>query len=406
MSDDFDNNFDGLDNVESEGDTYTEVIYESWFSRIKSAFGSILFGLLLLIGGVVLLFWNEGRAVTTANSLKEGAKLAVEAKADAIDPALDGKLVHIAGPLAIEGDPRDGDFGVTAPGVRLVRVVEMYQWKEHKSSQTEKKLGGGEETRTTYSYTKEWSDKPISSDGFKQASHRNPSMPLHGATFYARAAHLGAYHLTPEQAGALGHEEDIPLDAALAAKVSNSLRRPARLLDNRVVVGGDPGQPQIGDLRISYQSAKVEEASFIAQQRGKGLSPYATKAGDELFLSHVGVTPAKEMFKEAEEDNAILTWMLRFFGFILLFVALKLITSIASVLADVVPFFGNLVDAGLGFVAALLAGALTLLVTGVAWIYYRPLLGGSLLAGALALTLWPLLKARAQGARKAAGGAA
>jgi hypothetical protein len=186
-------NPDWNDNQSYAGaDTYTETTHKSWFGRIGDALGGIIFGFILLLIGVGLLFWNEGRAVHTALSLKEGAKKVVEAKAEAIDPALEGKLIHVTGPIVVRTPPRDSDFGVTAAGVRLERKVEMYQWKETSNSRNQKKLGGGEETVTTYSYTREWADKPIQSNSFKQPSgHYNPPLPIHAQTFPAQAR-LGA----------------------------------------------------------------------------------------------------------------------------------------------------------------------------------------------------------------------
>jgi len=186
-------NPDWNDNQSYAGaDTYTETTHKSWFGRIGDALGGIIFGFILLLIGVGLLFWNEGRAVHTALSLKEGAKKVVEAKAEAIDPALEGKLIHVTGPIVVRPPPRDSDFGVTAAGVRLERKVEMYQWKETSNSRNQKKLGGGEETVTTYSYTREWADKPIQSNSFKQPSgHYNPPLPIHAQTFPAQAR-LGA----------------------------------------------------------------------------------------------------------------------------------------------------------------------------------------------------------------------
>ena len=42
-------------------DTFTEVTSQSWFGRIGGAIKGILIGFILLIVGVGLLFWNEGR---------------------------------------------------------------------------------------------------------------------------------------------------------------------------------------------------------------------------------------------------------------------------------------------------------------------------------------------------------
>ena len=56
----------------------TEVTNQSVFGRIGNSFVGALFGIALLIGSIVLLFWNEGRAVATAKSLREGAATVID----------------------------------------------------------------------------------------------------------------------------------------------------------------------------------------------------------------------------------------------------------------------------------------------------------------------------------------
>src|SRR5690606_17530478 len=72
----------------------------SWFGRIKRSLAGLFFGILMIVGMVVLLFWNEGRAVATARSLAEGAGMVVSVDANHADPAREGALVHVSGPVA------------------------------------------------------------------------------------------------------------------------------------------------------------------------------------------------------------------------------------------------------------------------------------------------------------------
>ena len=71
-------------------DSFTETTSVSWFGRLRRSVGGVVIGLLLIIGMVVLLFWNEGRAVTTARSLAEGAGAVVSVGADAVNAANEG----------------------------------------------------------------------------------------------------------------------------------------------------------------------------------------------------------------------------------------------------------------------------------------------------------------------------
>ncbi len=142
-------------------DSFTETTTKSWGSRIGESIKGVLFGLVLVVGSCIFLFWNEGRAVQTQRSLTEGASLVVPADPSRVDPANDGKLVHLSGDLKPGAPLTDPDFTVSATALRLARTVEMYQWKEESKSETRKNTGGSEETVTTYEYVRTWSETRI-----------------------------------------------------------------------------------------------------------------------------------------------------------------------------------------------------------------------------------------------------
>jgi hypothetical protein len=68
-----------------------------------------------------------------------------------------------------------------------------------------------------------------------------------------------------------------------------------------------------------------------------------------------------------------------------MYLGIVLIFKPLVVLADVLPFLGDLAGMGTGLIAFLLATPGTLVVVALAWIYYRPLLGLLPLVGAAAL---------------------
>lgn len=103
------------------------VSQQGWFSRIGGAFKGIVVGLLMFFAAVPLLFWNEGRAVQTYKSLKEGAGAVVSAQSSPRDAGLDLKLVHLIGEATVDAPVRDPVFGFEQRGLRLERTVEMFQ---------------------------------------------------------------------------------------------------------------------------------------------------------------------------------------------------------------------------------------------------------------------------------------
>jgi hypothetical protein len=384
-----------------DSDTFTEVTGRSWFGRIGSSIKGVLFGLVLGGLATALLWWNEGRAVTTAKSLKEGAAAVVAVDSGAVQRDNDGKLVHLSGQATTSETLSDPVFAVSSTAIALRRTVEMYQWQQSSHSETHKKLGGGEETSTTYSYDKAWADHRVDSSEFKKPEgHANPSrMPYQGETWRAGTVTLGAFTLSTGLASQMTQFEPVAPPATTMPRLTESAA-PIVRSGNGYYLGANPNTPQVGDLRISFSAVFPAVVSVIAKQTGSSLSGYPTHAGRTLEMLEPGVQPAAAMFKAALQRNTLLTWVLRLAGLLGLFLGLYSIFKPLAVLADVLPFLGSLVAAGIGFVAFLIAIMIWFVVVAIAWLVYRPLLGLGLL-GAAAVALVQLV-GRARTRRAAA----
>src|ERR1700692_4267024 len=122
-------------------DNFTETTTEGWGSRLGGSLVAALIGLLLVPAAVVLLYWNEGRAVDAIRALNRGAASVGEVNAATMDPGTDGRLVHVSGMLQPTTPAKDPVFGVTGDGlVRLSRTVEMYQWEEETSTKSQQNV--------------------------------------------------------------------------------------------------------------------------------------------------------------------------------------------------------------------------------------------------------------------------
>ncbi|KAB2638351.1 MAG: hypothetical protein DVB25_07975 [Verrucomicrobia bacterium] len=360
-------------------DDFTEFSSESWGGRILSSLKGILFGIVLIPISIILLFWNENRAVTTATGLKEGAAAVVSIAATAVVPANDGKLVHLSGQVT-SGDEvlKDPLFGVTATGIRLSRSVEMYQWQEDKSSETRKKLGGGTETETTYSYKQVWSDKLISSANFNpnhRDEHLNPTAWLaEPFTVIGKNVRLGAFKLPAGVIAKMHGDETLAATDEDLSKAAPDLRAKLKLAAGTFYVGSDPATPALGDARVSFTVLTPAVWSIIARQNADTLEPYQPKEGSTIERVEAGTVSAELMFKHAASENTILTWGLRLGGFALMALGLGLIVSPLSVFADVIPFLGDIIGFGGALAAMLLAFVGSIIVIAVAWFAVRPLL--------------------------------
>ncbi len=372
-------------------ETFTEVTTQSWGSRLKGSFKGILVGLVLFAGSFFLLFWNEGRAVRRYKALSEGAREVVSIDAGRVLAEHEGALVHLSGPANTEETLRDPDFGVSVQAIHLDRSVEMYQWRESSESRTKKKTGGSTETTTTYTYRQEWSDRLIDSSRFKQPDgHANPStMPYRPQRVSASRVAVGAFQLGPGLIASISGPTELPIRST--ASVPEPLRRRATPHDGGLYVGADPASPRIGDLRVRFSYVAPQVVSVVARQTGSSLGPYTTRSGGTLELLRAGNATAEEMFVAARQANKILTWILRLVGFLMMVFGLRLVLAPFGVMADVLPFLGNLVEKGAGLLAVAVALPLSLFTIAVAWLWYRPLLGIGLLALA-ALALWGLVR--------------
>jgi hypothetical protein len=299
------------------------------------------------------------------------------------NPLNEGALVHLSGDVKAIGEPKDEVFGISAPALRIERAVEMYQWVEVKSAETDKKVGGATETTTTYTYEQRWEKGVNNSAAFKQPTgHTNPAFPLDSKTFAATKGTLGGFALTQDQLGKFGSDEPLPVPPVHLAAAQAQFPGKSVTIDSGNIHVGMPTTPMVGDLRISFRQSLPGMYSVVARQVGSGLTDYQTDNGRNLFLVQNSQVPAQAMFATAQQTNKIITWILRGLGSLALFIGFSLILSLMGVLGDIVPFLGRLARFGttaLAFAAAAIVGSLTIAIS---WFAFRPLLSLGLLVGA------------------------
>ena len=399
----------------------TEVQTESYFSRLGNSFKGIGGGLLLFLIAFPLLFWNEGRAVKRAKALETGAGAVVSVQADKVDPANEGKLVHVTAKADTKDVLTDPLFKISSTAIRLERRVEMYQWKQNESSKTEKQLGGGTKKTTVYTYEKGWSDKPVNSAYFKEAGHENPGFPFESEKLRANHVTLGDFLLNDSLVDRLGDSRKLPvpadykLPAALSGKsdaayvhVSRKSSTPSQVSQEQPADNAGDAvltEPAIGDLRISWYAVVPHEVSIVARQTGKTFSAYPV-GSESILLIADSVQSAEAMFQSAQSANSAMTWFLRIAGLVMMYVGLSCVLRPLSVLMDVIPFLGDLIGAGISLISFLIALPCTLVTIAVAWIYYRPLLGIGLLVVAAALIVFLFRKKAESHKRRIAADAA
>lgn len=370
-------------------DHFTETTSRGFGSRLGSSLAGLIIGPLLVIGAVVLLWWNEGRAVQAIVGLKDAASQVVEADASGPLPDNHNKLVHVVGNATAQSPIQDPDVGVSFPGqVAVARTAEMYQWKEDKKEETEEKLGGGTTTTTTYDYTRVWSDDPINSSEFRHPeNHQNPEMPFRSARFTASDAKLGGWRLDADILDQIKFVQALTPEAPAGwARSGDSFYR------------GDPATPKVGDMRVRFAGLPSGiTISVLAKQSGDDFAPFTAKNGYEIELAAMGDRSAAELIAGKRRSEAVLTWILRAVGMGLMFLGVALFLGPLSALASVIPLLGDLVGGAVALVSLAIAVPLSILVIAFAWLAFRPLIGGSLILVALIVgyLLWRWRKSRA-----------
>ena len=381
-------------------DSYTEVTYQPWGSRIQDSLVGALVGLVLFLGAFPLLFLNEGSAVDRLKTLEEGENKVEHIDANQVFSTNEGKLVHLIGETTTDETLKDTDFGVAVNKViKLRRVVKIYQWQEDQHSETRQKLGGGTEKVTTYTYTKTWQESLIDSNDFKRPEgHENPvEMPVSEDTFIAKQVNLGDFTLSSNLVSKLNNYLRLPMTTETLGQVQEGVRtqlfrgsmtettRELHLHYGEFYVGQNPVDPQVGDLRIKFQVVRPTTISVVAKQVTSSLAPYTTEVGGSIELFEYGTVTAEDMFKHAKMSSTLLTWFLRLVGFLVMFFGLSMIFNVLKVMTDFIPFLGDIVEwLGL-FIAVIVAATLSLITIAIAWLYSRPLWSITVIVIALAL---------------------
>ncbi len=99
----------------------------------------------------------------------------------------------------------------------------------------------------------------------------------------------------------------------------------------------------------------------------------------------MGTAGMAKMFEGARSGNQTMAWILRIVGIIFVIIGLRMIFNPLSVLGDVIPLVGTIIGAGTGLVAFILGLAWSLIVIAIAWVRYRPIVAGILIAIAAVL---------------------
>jgi hypothetical protein len=145
-------------------DQYSDLTTQGWGQRILGGFVAMLFGVARLpIGLACCIGTRSARGGRARRSAKRQPALP-RPQRKPVNPALDGRLVHVRGTLVAATPARDPVFGVSQGRLLpLSPAVETCQWRQDVSSHGEPSLGGTKTKVKRYSYHPVWSAVAINS---------------------------------------------------------------------------------------------------------------------------------------------------------------------------------------------------------------------------------------------------
>ncbi|ENN73019.1 transmembrane protein 43 homolog [Dendroctonus ponderosae] len=350
-----------------------------------------LIGLLLFSAGLLLIGWNELRAVHRHNTLD-----VMHLETVSIDPddqwlqENDGKLIHLTGNLVINEPLTDPEYGVAVAAARLKRRVQMFQWVENYASQSDDVEPSSQDMHgKDYYYVTEWRDKLVDSSSFYiRQGHENPTkMPIKTQIYTSASARVGQIKLSSEL-----------LEKFKQFEVISGDQRPDRD-DIKLHLGiyyhcRDVFNPEVGDIRIQfyYAGAHDEPVSIVAKHEKGWLVAHKTTNGQKLALVESGTLNKDQIFAAAHKDVRIFTWMLRFLSAFTFYAATLCWCGLLKIIFNKVPGLENLLSGSPhDFNNFLFAASLDLFFVSLVWIIYRPVLGASLIFASLSPLLYSIL---------------
>lgn len=343
-----------------------------------------------------MLGWNEQLAVCSQKAISAGNDAVQEVTCDN-RMAGSGSLVLFtcdidAGSLPALQFSNAGDFSSfhhKAIGIKVESY--MFQCIETTEKREVKTQGGGKDTITTYRYHRDWKSDAVSSARFGTKSRQardafnsgcqgmqnppwNPRAPK-AQRKLAQKMNVGAFTTTMT--------DKVPIDTPVQLQAPPLGWRTSGAGEFYL---GQPSYAQIGDVKVRLMSNSPRNMkATVLGRNDEGMVAKWTApsswlcSGFKLSDLRMGTISKEDFFTQLASEATALTWILRFIGFILMWVAFSLCFGPLEVAGDCIPCVGPWIGDGIAAVtccvACLPATGCTLGVAGLVWMAMRPHIG-------------------------------
>ena len=391
-------------------DSVSVTSHNSYGSRVGNSFKAILWGIILVWFSIWLLAWNENNYVKQKAALKEWASIVQEATIDQINSELEWKEIHVSWETSSNAEAlKDSIFWITTDNLKLKRTVEMYQWYEDEHEECHDNYWWSEDCSTTYTYDTKWSDEHISSNHFYQTSnHENPSFWEYESEEQVKEPiTLWAYTLTNVFVNQLTDyktinlsEQNITIPEKYKWTSNQNNTSTGTVEDNnnnylygdsnenntatsnekfhingdQIYIWLDPTKPAVWDLKITFSSVKPYTVSIVWKQMGNELTSYKVSNWRNINLLSQGNVSADDMFTQAQKENKMITWIIRFIWLLLMYCGFAAMFKFVETLAKVLPFLANIIWVWTGIIALWLTLIVWFVTIWIAWLAVRPII--------------------------------
>ena len=265
--------------------------------------GTSMRGLVLNVVGALLVLAGIGLVAMTARSLLNYRAVASLHGGEVVDLGANaqpgagqhGSMVRVVGTPTVVEAPHDPDFNLRVNTTMLVRHVEMFQWREVRVG-------------SSVHYELDWVDHLLDAGHFEDPKgHANPlSFPISGKQFDAGLVQIGGFKLGPVLLHAIpGTQRITPDPGALPENLAASFSR----YQDYLVTSARPGDPRLGDVRVSWNEVPLQELTIVGRIDGDRLVAAADAADGKGYVVQVGDVPVLDVFPDLPvPPEFVLSW--------------------------------------------------------------------------------------------------
>jgi hypothetical protein len=276
--------------------------------------------LLLNVLGATLVFAGVALAAVTARAVLQFDTVSALHGGQVIDLGQDavagtvpyGHMVRVVGIPRVVEPARDPEFNFSVATPTLSRHVEMFQWHEVQ-------LGANVQ------YELDWADHWIDDRDFRDPQgHANPhGLPLSDERFESPAVQIGNLRLSPVLRRVLPGAATVAPDvASLPPNLAASFTRQGNYLQTSQRVN----DPQLGDVRVSWDQVPPRLMTIVARLEGDQLVPAEGTADGQGYQVAIGNVRLHELFPDLPSAPEAVNWRRAASVFLAVLGALTLLT--------------------------------------------------------------------------------